>query len=224
MPKQLINIIGLVVCLGILALAIALVAVPMYLQSVGTNAEASQVAQTNDIYQIQVDSLEVQSERMDEIEASVADHRAEIPATNRLDDVFELIARSASATGVELQTATAGLDAPFTVRTEALVVGEVAEVTEPAETDPTTDPAVEDPAAAAPTDTSGDVPVAAGDGRVQVDFVFTVTAVDFNTVVRFLDALRSGPRLLSSIQSTVIPTGTGYDVTVSALTFVLPEA
>lgn len=224
MPKQLINIVGLVVCLGILALAIALVAVPMYLQSLTTNAEASQVAQTNDIYQIQVDGLAAESERMDEIDESVASLRAEIPATNRLDDVFELIAQSAAATDVDLLTATAGLDTPFAVRTEALALGEVPEVTAPVAADPAADPAGENPAAeATPPPASSSAPVAASDGRVQVDFAITVTASDLNSVTGFLDALRSGPRLLSSIQSIVTPTGTGFDVTVSALTFVLPE-
>ena len=52
----------------------------------------------------------------------------------------------------------------------------------------------------------------------------TASASDLSGVIRFLDALRTGPRLLSSIQSIVTPTGTGFDVTVSALTFVLPEA
>ncbi len=49
MPKQLINIIGIVVCIGILVLAIAAVALPIYLQSIATNSQTASVAQANNL-------------------------------------------------------------------------------------------------------------------------------------------------------------------------------
>lgn len=227
MPKQLINVIGIVVCVGILGLAIALGAVPIFFQSLATGAQTAQVDQTNDIYQVQIDGLRAEEERMGEIEASVADLRTQIPLANELDDVFELVARAASDSNVQVQTITAGENAAFAVRAAPLAIGEEPEAA-PAEasTDGTTgdtpDPAATPDAAIPETP----APVADGapiEGRQQVDFTITITASQLQDAVGFLDQLRTGPRLLSAIESTVIPTGTGYDVSVSALTFVLPE-
>jgi hypothetical protein len=228
MPKQLINLIGIVVCAGILGLAVAAVALPIYFQSLATGTQTAQVHQTNDVYQIQVDGLRAEEERMSEIEASVAQLRTQIPAANELDDVFELVARSASDANVQVQTITAGENAAFALRTEPLAIGEQPEVPAPAETttdatgeatDPAATPAEPAPAEPAPAPVEG----APLEGRQQVDFTITVTATQLQDAVGFLDRLRSGPRLLTAIDSTVIPTGTGYDVSVSALTYVLPE-
>jgi hypothetical protein len=228
MPKQLINLIGIVVCAGILGLAVAVVALPIYFQSLATGTQTAQVDQTNDAYQIQVDGLRAQEERMGEIEASVAELRTQIPAANELDDVFELVARSSSEANVQVQTITAGENAAFAVRTAPLAIGEEPEAPAPAETtdpttgeatDPTATPAEPPPAEPAPVPVEG----APLEGRQQVDFTITVTATQLQDAVGFLDRLRSGPRLLTAIDSTVIPTGTGYDVSVSALTYVLPE-
>lgn len=229
MPKQLINLIGIVVCAGILGLAVAVVALPIYFQSLATGAQTFQVDQANDVYQTQVDGLRAQEERMGEIEASVAELRTQIPTANELDDVFELVARSASEANVQVQTITAGENAAFAGRTEPLAIGEVPETPASAETttDPTTGettdpaalPAEPTPAETAPAPVEG----APLEGRQQVDFTITVTATQLQDAIGFLDRLRTGPRLLTAIDSTVIPTGTGYDVSVSALTYVLPE-
>ncbi|QKJ19698.1 hypothetical protein [Microbacterium hominis] len=223
MPKQLINLIGIVACIGILALAVALVALPMFFQSLATQAQAAQVDATNGIYQAQVDGLRAEEERMDEINASVAALRTEIPATNKLDDVFELIARSAIGAGVEVQTITAGDAVAFVERTAALGPDEQPEAAPAPAADVTTD-ATADAAADGTADAAVEPAAAAStDPRRQVDFTFTITADDLGQATSFLDRLRAGPRLLGPIQSTVSPTGTGVTVTVSALTFVLPE-
>ena len=61
-------------------------------------------------------------------------------------------------------------------------------------------------------------------GRQQVDFAISVTAADMAQATAFLDALRAGPRLLSSITATATQTGEGsVDVQVSALTYVDAE-
>ncbi|WP_194395684.1 hypothetical protein [Microbacterium atlanticum] len=224
MPKQLINVIGIVVCVGILGLALALVAVPIFFQSLATGAQTAQVDQTNDVYQVQIDALRAEEERMGEIEASVAGLRTEIPLANELDDVFELVARAASDSNVQVQTITAGENAAFAVRTAPLAIGEEPEVApaDPATGDATgetSDPAATPAPETPPTGTEG-API---DGRQQVDFTITVSAPLLQDAVAFLDRLRGGPRLLSAIDSTVTPTGTGFDVSVSALTFVLPE-
>ena len=228
MPKQLINVIGIVVCVGILGLAIALGAVPIFFQSLATGAQTAQVDQTNDIYQVQIDGLRAEEERMGEIEASVADLRTQIPLANELDDVFELVARAASDSNVQVQTITAGENAAFAVRAAPLAIGEEPEAAPAEASADGTSRDTPDPAATPDTAIpETPAPVADGapiEGRQQVDFTITVTASQLQDAVGFLDQLRTGPRLLSAIESTVIPTGTGYDVSVSALTFVLPES
>lgn len=230
MPKQLINIIGIVVCIGILVLAIAAVALPIYLQSIATNSQTASVAQANNLYQIQVDSLRAEEERMPEIEASVASLRDQIPATNELDEVFELVADSAAASDVEVLTITAGENAAFTVRTAPLAAGEEPA---PAAEESTTESSAEGATGEAsnePTEDSGEAttdPSSGGavpaDERQQVDFTITVSATQLGDAIEFLDLLRGGPRLLTPVQSTITPTGTGFDISVSALTYVLPE-
>ncbi len=48
MPKQLINTIGIVIVAAVLLVAIGLVALPLYLQAAGVDAQTVSVAQTND--------------------------------------------------------------------------------------------------------------------------------------------------------------------------------
>ena len=128
MPKQLITVIGLAVSLGVVAVAVALVALPMWVQALGVDAQTATVAQTNALYQTQVDTLLVEQERQDEIDASVAALRAEIPATNQLDDVFEVIGRAAAQSGVTISSATAGETVAFTERTAATSISRVIRV------------------------------------------------------------------------------------------------
>ncbi|GAA1468030.1 hypothetical protein [Microbacterium thalassium] len=223
MPRTLINLVGVIITIAIIGLAIALFALPIYLQSLTTSAQTAQVGQTNSLYQAQVDGLRAESERMDEIDASVADLRSQIPATNELDDVFEVIARAASSADVDVQSIAAGDNAAFIVRTEPLAAGEEPEA--PADTTQApSDDATGDAAAEASASAPATAGTALADGRQQVDFTIAVTTNDLGNAVRFLDNLRRGPRLLSSIESVVTPTGTGYDVNISAITFVLPEA
>jgi hypothetical protein len=51
-----------------------------------------------------------------------------------------------------------------------------------------------------------------------------VTATQFSDVIRFLDALRAGPRLFSTIDTVVNPNGPAFTVNLTGLTFVYPEA
>ena len=57
MPKQLVTVIGLIVSLGVIALGVFLVAMPLYFQVVDVDAQTATVASTNALYQAQVDSL-----------------------------------------------------------------------------------------------------------------------------------------------------------------------
>ncbi|WES65694.1 type 4a pilus biogenesis protein PilO [Microbacter sp. GSS18] len=217
MPKQLINLLGILVTVGILAVVIALIALPIYFQSLQTSAQTAQVAQTNDVYQAQVDTLRAESERMGEIQASVDALRTQIPEANDLDDVFEVVARAAGSSGVTVESITAGENVAFVPRTEALAIGEATAATQPdASTEASTDGETAAPEAG--------VSASPDDGRQQVDFVIVASATELSEVVRFLDELRRGPRALSNIETTVTSGDADFSVSVAALTFVLPEA
>jgi hypothetical protein len=222
MPKQIINLIGIVVSLGIIALGVALVAVPMYLQSLDVSSQTATVANTNAVYQAQVDNLRAEEERIDEIDASVAALHAQIPAVGQLDDVFELVGKAAAASGATVQAVTAGVPAAFTPPVDPTLDATAAPVAETPAPDASAAP--EDAATDTTTETTTTDAAPAASGRQQVDFVISVTAADEGQVTAFLDALRAGPRLLSNVTATSNRTGEGgYDVQVSALTFVDKE-
>ena len=221
MPKHIVTAIGLIVSLGVIALGVFLVAMPLYFQAVSVDGQTATVASTNALYQAQVDELTAQQENLGEIEANVAGLRAQIPATGQLDDVFEVVARAAEASGVQITSVTAGEQVAYATRTGA-TEGDPAAVPAPA---PEATEAATDATAGTSTDAAAPAPDAgAGAGRQQGDFVISATAVDMEQATAFLDALRAGPRLLSSVTATMTQSGEGtVDIQVSALTFVDAE-
>ena len=238
MAKGIITAIGLIVSIGIVVLAIVLGALPIYLQSVTVDAQTATTASTNAVYQAQVDNLREQQENLDAIEASVAGLRAQIPATGQLDDVFEVIGRAAESADVDIVSITAGAQVAFTPHAGA---GDGTEASASDATTGSTDGTATDGAASDGTGTDGavvDGTVSDGaadgtggeaatpgpaSGRQQVDFAIQVTAGGMDEVAAFLDALRAGPRLLSSISATTVTGEDGITVQVSALTYVDAE-
>jgi len=219
MPKHLVTAIGLIVSLGIIALGVFLVALPLYFQAVNVDAQTATVTGTNTIYQAQVDNLTAQQENLDQINSDVAELRAQIPADGQLDDVFEVVGRAAESTGVQLTAVTAGEQVAFAVRTGAEGADAAAPAAQPtpAATDAATD-------TSGSTDAATPAPPAATDSRQQVDFTISATAGDMAQATAFLDALRAGPRLLSSITATTSQSGEGtVTLQISALTYVDEE-
>lgn len=231
MQKGIITAIGLVVSIGIVVLALVLGALPVYLQSVSVDAQTATVANTNAVYQAQVDNLRAEQENLDAINASVAGLRAQIPASAQLDDVFEVIGRAAEAADVDIVSISAGQQVPFTPH--AGVVDETAPTADSSAdsstdatggtTDGTTDGTTEGTGAEDGTGTGDAQTPAPASGRQQVDFAIQVSADDMDAVTAFLDALRAGPRLLSSITATTTTGEDGLTVQVSALTYVDSE-
>ncbi|KAF2411680.1 hypothetical protein B1729_18965 [Microbacterium sp. B35-04] len=222
MPKQLVTALGLVVSLGVIALGVFLVALPLYFQAVGVDAQTATVANTNAVYQAQVDNLTAEAENLDQINADVAGLRSQIPATGQLDDVFEVVARAAEASGVSLTAITAGEQVAFTARTGATEGDAAAVAPVPAPTPEATEAATD--TTTGTTDAAAPVDPIINAGRQQVDFVISAQAADMAQATAFLDALRAGPRLLNSITATTTQSGEGtFDVQISALTFVDTE-
>ena len=214
MSKGLITIIGLVVSIGVIALGFFLVALPIWVQSVAVDAQTQTVQTTNALYQSQVDSLREQEDDLAAINAEVVALQAQIPESGQLDDVFEVIGRAAESSGAAILSITAGESTPFAVRTG--VEDESAAEAPAAETTPAPE------ATPAPDATGADAaPEDAAPGRQQVEFAITVTAPTMDQATAFLDALRAGPRLLSSVTATAADNGEGgVALQVSALTYV----
>jgi TolA-binding protein len=221
MPKQLVTVLGLIVSLGVIALGVFLVAMPLYFQAVGVDGQTANVANTNDIYQAQVDHLTEEQENLDQINAEVTELRSQIPATAQLDDVFEVVGRASEASGVSLTSVTAGEQVLFTTRTG--VVDDAAAVAPAPAPSPEPTPSATEAATdttTATTDAAAGAGVAAAAGRQQVDFVISASAIDMAQATAFLDALRAGPRLLNNITATTTQSGEGaFDVQITALTF-----
>lgn len=224
MPKHLVTAIGLIASLGVIALGVFLVAMPLYFQAVGVQGQTATVADTNAIYQAQVDGLRQDEERLAEIDANVAALRSQIPAAGQLDDVFEVVARAAEASGIAITAVTAGEQVAFVARTGVTDADEAAPAPAPAPTTEGTDAAT-DAATATPDAGATTTPDAAtGAGREQVDFAIQATAADMAQSTAFLDALRAGPRLLSNVTATATQSGAGtVDVQISALTYIGAE-
>ncbi|HEY9309135.1 MAG TPA: hypothetical protein VIP82_15135 [Microbacterium sp.] len=225
MPKQLVTALGLIVSLGVIALGVFLVAMPLYFQAVGVDGQTATVASTNAIYQAQVDHLTEEEENLDEINAEVGELRSQIPATAQLDDVFEVVGRAAEASGVSLTAVTAGEQVLFTTRTGPIDAGAAAVAPAPApEPTPSATEGATDTTTGATADAAASGGIAAAAGRQQVDFVISASATDLTQATAFLDALRAGPRLLNSITATTTQSGEGtFDVQITALTFMDAE-
>lgn len=226
MPKHLVTAIGLIVSLGVIALGVFLVAMPLYFQAVAVDGQTATVASTNALYQAQVDELTAQQENLDEITANVAGLRSQIPATGQYDDVFEVVGNAAEASGVAITSVTAGEQVVYATRTGATEgdPAAAAAAAAPPATDAATDPsATPDPNAAADPN-AAPAPDAVAAGRQQVDFVISATAADMAQATAFVDALRAGPRLLNSMAVTMTQSGEGtVDIQITALSYVDEE-
>ncbi len=225
-PKQLLNLMGAVLVLAIVAAGALLVAVPVWTDSNRIAAEARTVASSNLTYETQIASLRDRASELPEIQTAVVELRRGIPADPRLDEVFEAAAAAAAATGLTIVSATAGEAVDWT-RREPLAPGVVA-----------TD---DQSAAVTGTDASGSETVPPADGvpapdssgapdsatpsspKIQIDFTIVLNAPTPEAAESFIDALSSGDRLVDVVHSGLTTTPEGYDLTVNALAFIRTE-
>lgn len=239
MPKQLINLLGLVVVIGVLVAGVALIALPLFGVSQATDSQTRTVAQTNDVYEIRVQQLSAAEERMSEITASLAQLRREISATPQLDDAHEIIIAAAAETGVTITTVVVDDPEAWTPRVSATgndpgsgpVTGDAAtpdaETRDAATADAET-PTEPESGSAEPTDggvetapsadASADAEGEASPQR-QIPLTITVEVVDAAQAAAFMDALGRGLRLIAPIDGTL----TDGTLTVSALIFTRTE-
>ena len=118
LPKQLINLIGIVVVLAVVVIGVVLVALPLYTQSLATDGDTVRVAQTNGQVDIQVQALQAAKKKLPQTQQDVAQLRTQISVPNRLDDVFEIAIKAAATTKSTITAMTAAdgrTEAPFTI-------------------------------------------------------------------------------------------------------------
>lgn len=228
-PKQLVNLIGGVVVLAVVAAGLLLVAVPLWTDSTRISADAQNVAQTNLGYEVQIASLRESEADLDDIQDTVDKLRRQIPGEPQLDEVFEIVARAAATSGVTIVSATAGETTAWTPR-EPLTAGALpaddAATTSPADPTAPTDPASDagsDPAATDPAAGGTEAPADPAPRQAQIDFTLVLTSPSPEAADRFIDALGEGARLIGIVHADLGPNETGYDLTVNALAFVRSE-
>lgn len=232
-PKNLINLLGVVVVVGVVVAGVCLVALPLYGASQSTDSQARTVAQSNDVYEIQVQQLSGHKERMAEITASLGELRREIAAIPQLDDVYEIIVAAAADTGVTITSVTAADPEEWVPRVPgAADDGTTGDAAAPPAAGPAlspTAPAADSPAPGAgaagpePAAPSGDVPADASAAQTspqrQIPLTIAVEAADAMQASAFMDALGRGPRLIAPTDGTL---DDGV-LTVSALVFIRTE-
>ncbi|UUT35182.1 hypothetical protein [Microbacterium elymi] len=116
-PKQLINLLGLLVVLAVVVIGVVAVALPLYSQSVTTDGQTAQVTQTNQGYDIQVQALQAAKKNLPQTQQEVAQLRRQITAQGRLDDAFEIAITAAAATKSTITQMTAADTESFAPRT-----------------------------------------------------------------------------------------------------------
>lgn len=198
LPKRLINLIGTVLVVGMLAVGIFMVAWPLYTGHLEVEAQRLSVAQSNDVQAARIQELAKQQAELPALTAELDGLRQQIPVTASLDQASKLAVAAAEATGSHLQ---------------AFAVGDTVEFVPPAGV-------VADAAAqpSAPADGS-----AAESPRLQTSVSFTITTDSTAQVAEFVDKLRTGSRLVQIVQ-VLVSTGDEVPVvvtgTVTALIFV----
>lgn len=229
MPRQMINLIAIVLIAGLLFAGTMLVVLPVYGSARTTETSARDVAQTNDVYQLQVDRLAQAQARIDEIAADVAALRLGIPASSRLDDVMQIVVEAAEATGASIEGFAAADPEAWTPRSglgsddAGSAPGDDTATAAPAATGEDGAPApTPSPAAAGEPGgqtSPGEGTDAAASRQRQIPVTITVAVPSAEAAAAFLDALGRGPRLLLPIDGTLDET----TLTVTALAFVRTE-
>lgn len=226
-PRQMINLIGIVLVVGILVAGIALIALPPYGSAQVIDTDTRSVAQTNGLYEIRVTSLSADAERIDEITADVTQLRLEIPASSHLDDVVQIAVDAAVETGVTIEGFEAAAPEAWAPRTGLGEDGQQAAPTDAPATTPdagTTEGNAPAPEATADgTDPATTPPVegtdAAASPQRQIPVTIRVAVPSAEAAAAFMDALGRGPRLLLPIDGTL----DGPTLTVTALALVRTE-
>ncbi|BDZ40600.1 hypothetical protein [Microbacterium suwonense] len=216
MTKQLINLIGGLVCAVVLVAGGFLFALPQYLQAEGTEQAAQSARQNNATQQSIIDALRVQQSDSASLEADIAALRAQIPAEPHIDDIVRLALIAAARHGGAVDSVAPGDPVPFAARTAV----EGAPASKPADAEAGSSEASASPGSS--TSTGSGASAASDPRQVPIEITFTPPSVQAATDI--VDALRAGPRVVAIVQATTVTDDDGeVHLTVSALAFSDPS-
>lgn len=206
--RVVINVIGLASIVLIMLVGVMTFAAPQIAEAVSSQRSQKSTEQANSLLLIQLAGLQAAQGEITHIEQELAKLRQQIPASEKLDEVFYEVIKAAEATGAQLLEIRAGTPAPWVERTSDEATALVNRDQSGSET----------PAA-------GDTAPAAG-GPLSVSITVTVNMRDLSSATRFLDALTNTTRLLG-IRSIDINQQSDdlklFNVSLSLDTFVMPE-
>jgi len=229
-PRQMINLIGVVVVVALLVAGVTMIALPGWCSARATDGDTAGVAQTNEIYEVQVATLTAAQDDIEALTGEVTGLRRQIAASSQLDDVMQIVVDSARATGVQIENVTAADAEPWMPRTgldgddagaaptdepAAAPEGEATEGESAADAGGET-PAAGEGEAAAETAPEAD---SAASPQLQIPLTITVAVPNADAAGAFMDALGRGPRLLVPIDGTY----EGETLSVTALALVRTE-
>ena len=216
MPKQFINVVGVIVVAAVLAAGILLIGMPVYFQSVATSAQTRLLSQNNDTYETQVDLLNEEDGRLEEINAEVAVLRTQVPSTAQTEDIFKIVADAAATAGVTVLAVNALEPVPWFIRTTPEEDAD--------DGDPGVDTDLTEQTSEGATGSRGDRGAATGESsQLQVPVSISVALDDPTQAAAFLEALGMGPRLLAVTETTMESVQNGYHLGVESLAFVRTE-
>jgi TolA-binding protein len=212
-PRQMINLLGIVVVVALLVAGLTMVVLPMYSSARAIDTDTANVAQTNQLYDVRVSQLTAAQAEIETLTGDVTALRRQISASSQLDDVMQIVVDSARATGATIESVSAADAEPWAPRTglEGDDDAGAAPADDPAEGEAT-------PAEGDTTETGGattDPPADAGAGETstetepavspqqQIAVTITVEVPDARSAAAFIDALSRGPRLLATIDGTL---------------------
>lgn len=239
LPRQIINLIGALVVIAVLAAGVLVGVVPLYMESARIASDADRAVSDNSVFQAQLDSLTQQSRQFDELKDDVDALRAQIPSTPTLDDVFAIIADAAAESNVTVLSIQTGDPIAWTPQTAPLDTESMDALAAEAAAEPA--PASEDASASTETDATGgsadaataesgdaaasaDTEVEAAGPQQSVAFSITVASGRPVDMFQFIDELGSGPRLLSIVHTSMEGAREDSTLTVNALTFIRTES
>lgn len=226
LPRRLINVAGTLAVVVALVAGTLLIALPVYLESIEVRNEKAEVAAANRLLVAQIEGLLAKKAEMPQRKAQLDDLREQLPHIPQLDDLAQLSLRAADKTDGKMESLSFGDPAPFVPRATSEVLSSLPKTSTDVASDKPADPAAPGEGsvdADQATPTPGATPGGSADAEhLQVPVTITVTVDDTAAAIRYLDELRTGPRLLQiDTASGEIDTDTDeVSLTVTGLVFV----
>ena len=236
LPKEIINVLGILVTVAIVAVGVVLIAVPLFTAALSQASAVAQAATANAASQAQIDRLKTAQQNLSATTAHVAELRRQIPVANDFDDVFQAVNAAARAAGATVTSVQPGTPITYAVRTAAAAAAAAAGTngsSAPAPS-PSPSPSAHSNATSSGVSTGGPTTPQAGTQQ-QVPVTIIVNVPNAKSSAAFLDALATGPRIVTVSHAALTDSGssggsasgqssrTSYTLTVDAFTYTSAE-